>query len=282
MGLTNLNKKRTILITGKQGTGKSTKALTFVENPIILYADDIDFDVGSFPIENGIIIEDVHYKPDKEAILDIIRKYKGQVVLTSLTQKEVPKEILTMCQIKRAGSINYLENILKQKAPHSQKPFSWERDTYTLMYEFLKETDRELIKDLLLFNKPADTQIITWLAENMHPNRLLFIDGVVKRRWSQKYFYEMLAYCHEGNLKGKINMPTKTAYSKIPYLSKKLGVKNPNVLNQLLMDENFKEWAKTKLNHAECRLLKIGEKRKRKKTDPIVLNQSNLLQFMEE
>lgn len=282
MGLTNLNNKRTILITGKQGTGKSTKALTFVENPIILYANDIDFDVGSYPIDNGIIIEDLHYKPDKEAILNIIRKYKGQVVLTSINQKSVPKEIITMCQIKRAGSTNYLENKLKEIAPRSEKPFSWERDTYSLIYDFLKETDRELVKDLLLFNKPADTQIISWLAENMHPNRLLFIDGVVKRRWKQRYFYEMLAYCHEGNVRGKINMPTRTTYSKIPYLSKKLGVKNPNVLNQLLMDEEFKKWAKTKLNHAECRLLKIGEKRKRKKTDPIVLNQSSLLQFMEE
>ena len=40
--------------------------------------------------------------------------------------------------------------------------------------------DRELIRELLLFNKPSDTQIISWLAENMHPNRLIFVDGVVK------------------------------------------------------------------------------------------------------
>ena len=52
MGLTNMSDNRAILITGKVGTGKSTKALTFVNNPIILYANDIDFDVGSFPVEN--------------------------------------------------------------------------------------------------------------------------------------------------------------------------------------------------------------------------------------
>ena len=75
MGLTNMSDNRAILITGKVGTGKSTKALTFVNNPIILYANDIDFDVGSFPVENGIVIEDVHYKPDKSAILNIIRHY---------------------------------------------------------------------------------------------------------------------------------------------------------------------------------------------------------------
>ena len=64
MGLTTMNNDRTILITGKTGTGKSTKAKTFVNDPVILYANDIDFDIGSFPMERGIIIEDVHYKPD--------------------------------------------------------------------------------------------------------------------------------------------------------------------------------------------------------------------------
>ena len=71
MGLTNINKERTILLIGKTGTGKSTKALTFVDNPMVLYANDIDFDAGSFPVENGIIIEDLHYKPDKSAILGV-------------------------------------------------------------------------------------------------------------------------------------------------------------------------------------------------------------------
>ena len=247
MGLTNIKHIQTILITGKVGTGKSTKAKTFVENPIILYANDIDFDVGAFPVEQGIIIEDVHYKPDKSAILDIIRKYKGQVVLTSVNQKSVPKEIFAMCKVKRAG---------------------------------LKETDRELIRNLLLFNKPSDTQIVSWLAENMHPNRLLFIDGVVKRRWKQRYFYEMLAYAHDGNVVGRLNMPTRRKYSKVPSLSRRLKVKNPQVLQQLLMDEDFKTWARKKLNNGECRILKMGEKKRRKKTTPIIINQSSLEDFI--
>tara|TARA_R100000081_G_scaffold62570_1_gene31598 strand:- start:379 stop:1221 length:843 start_codon:yes stop_codon:yes gene_type:complete len=280
VGLTNMSNIRTILITGKIGTGKSTKAKTFVENPIVLYANDIDFDVGAFPVENGIIIEDVHYKPDKSAILDIIRKYKGQVVLTSINQKSVPKEIFSMCKVKRAGSNNYLKEQIKELAPHSVSPVTWERDTYSLVYDYLKETDRELVRNLLLFNKPSDTQIISWLAENMHPNRLIFVDGVVKRRWSQRYFYEMLAYAHEGNLVGRLNMPTRRKYSKVPSLSRRLKVKNPDVLKQLLMDEDFKEWAKKKLNNAECRILKIGEKRRRKKTTPIEVNQSSLEDFI--
>ena len=279
MGLTNYNKERAILLTGKHGTGKSTKARTFVNDPIVMYANEIDFDVTCFPTENGIIIEDVHYKPDKDAILKILRFYKGQVVLTSLNQKSVPKEIVGMCKIKRAGKTNFLAEECSNVAPHSEPPLSYERDTYSLVYEYLKEPDRDKIKDLLLFNKPADTQILSWLSENMHPNRLIFVDGQVKRRWSQRYFYEMLAYAYQGNMVGRLNMPKRRAYSKIPSLSRRLGVKNPKHLEQLLKDEDFKEWAKKKLNHAECRMLKIGEKRKRKKTDPIVVEQKSLEEF---
>jgi len=280
MGLTTMNNDRTILITGKTGTGKSTKALTLVNDPIVLYANDIDFDVGSFPVENGIIIEDVHYKPDKSAILDIIRKYRGQVILTSINQKSVPKEIFAMCKVKRAGSTKYLDELIKSVAPNSVAPVSWERDTYSLVYEYLKSTDRELIRNLLLFNKPSDTQIISWLSENMHPNRLIFVDGVVKRRWSQRYFYEMLAYAHSGNLVGRLEMPIRRKYSKIPSLSRRLGVKNPDVLKQLLKDPDVKEWAKKKLNNAECRILKIGEKKRRKKTTPVVVEQTSLEDFI--
>ena len=93
MGLTTMNQNRAILITGKIGTGKSTKALTLVKEPMIVFANDIDIDVGSFPVENGIIIEDVHYKPDKQAILFILRNYRGQIILTSINEKSVPKEI---------------------------------------------------------------------------------------------------------------------------------------------------------------------------------------------
>lgn len=279
MGLTSMNKNRAILLTGKTGTGKSTKAKTFVENPHITYANNIDLDVTCFPIENGIIIEDIHYKPDKEAILNILRLYKGQVVITSINEKSVPKEIKSMCKVKRAGSNNFLKEELQAIAPHSVAPVTYERDTFSLIHEYLKESDRELIRELLLFNKPSDTQIISWLAENMHPNRLIFVDGVVKRRWSQRYFYEMLAYAHQGNMVGRLTMPKRRQYSKIPSLSRRLKVKNPDVLMQLLQDDEFKEHAKKKLNNSECRLLGIGEKRRRKKTDPIRVQQTSILDF---
>ena len=280
MGLTDMNRDRAILLTGKTGTGKSTKALTLVSpNTLILYANDIDFDVGSFPPENGIVIEDLHYKADKSSILNILRNYRGQVVLTSNNKKSVPKEIVAMCQIKRAGSKNYLAERLKAEAPNSQSPLSFERDTYSLVADFLKEKDRDLMAQLLLFNKPSDTQVLSWLAENMHPNRLIFIDGVVKRRWSQRYFYEMLAYSHTGNSFGGLKMPHRRAYSQIPSLSRRLGVKNPKLLEQLFKDKEFMAWAKKKLNNGECRLLKIGEKKtvRKKKTDPITVIQLSLI-----
>jgi len=280
MGLTNLNKKRAILLTGKVGTGKSQKAKTFVENPVVFYADSIDYDIGSIPVENGIIIEDVHYKPEKDAILTILRNYRGQVVLTSVNEKSVPKEIKTMCQVKRAGSKNHLRESIETLAPRSEAPFSYERDTYSLVMEYLKTKDRDMICELMLFNKPSDTQILTWLSENMHPNRLVFVDGIVRRRWSQRYFYEMLSYAHVGNMIGRIQMPRRGTYSKIPSLSRRLGVRNPKLLSQLFEDEDFKTWAKTKLNNAECRLLKLGEKKRRKKTDPIKVQQTSLGDFI--
>lgn len=279
MGLTNMNKIRPILLTGKVGTGKSEKAKTFVNNPVIVYANDIEIDVLSIPTDDGIIIEDVHFKPNKEAILNVLRLYRGQIVITSINEKSVPKEIKAMCKVKRAGSTNYLNDEIKELAPHSVEPVTYERDTYSLMYEYLKETDRELMRELLLFNKPSDTQIISWLAENMHPNRLLFVDGVVKRRWSQRYFYEMLAYAHDGNMRGRLVMPKRRQYSKLPSLARRLKVKNVDVLKQLLKDSDFTEHAKKKLNNSECRLLGIGEKRRRKKTDPVIVETTSLFSF---
>ena len=274
MGLTNINKNRAILITGKTGTGKSTKAKTFVNNPVIIYADEMDFDVFSHPIDDGIIIEDVHHKPNTAAILTVLRNYRGQVVLTSINEKSVPKEIKTMCQIKRAGSVNHLRNKISTMAVHSEEPSSYDRDTFALVHEYLRVPDRDLIAKLLLFNKPSDTQIISWLSENLHPNRLLFVDAVVKRRWSQRYFYEMLAYSHSGNSFGRVIMPMRKQYSQVPKLSKRLGVKNPKLLKQLCMDEDLVEEFKKKLNNAECRVLKLGEKKKKRKRKMKIKNKT--------
>ncbi len=280
MGLTTMNKNRPILITGKHGTGKTTTALGLLEDPIVVFGDACELnDIHSLPLSKGILIEDIHYKPDKESILYILRHYQGKIVLTSFNEKSVPKEIKSMCQIKRAGTRTFLRESIERLAPRSSGPFSYEMDTYSLTMKFLKENDRDLMAEYLKFNKPSDTQIINWLVENIHPNRLIFVDGVVKRRWNQRYFYEMLAYPNSGKHFGRLAMPKRGTYSKIPSLARRLGVKEERLLHQLFKDEEFKQYAKTKLNNSECRMLKLGEKKRRKKTDPIQSKQSSLFEY---
>jgi hypothetical protein len=283
MGFTTMENKRPILLTGKTGTGKTQKAKEMLPNAIVLYASEMGLkELGSFPRESGIIIEDIHFKPKKEEILNIIRKYRGQVIITSINEKSVPKDIKAMCQIKRAGSNNYLIESIMELAPRSQAPLSIEQDTYSLVSMFMKETDRDLVAKILKHNKPSDTQIVSWLVENMHPNKLLFVDGVVKRRWSQMYFYEMLAFCHTGKTFGQIKMPRRGKYSQKPKLIKRIGIKTgeERLLRQFMKDENFVNFAKSKLNNGECRILKLGEKKRRKKTDPIKVQQTTLGDYL--
>jgi hypothetical protein len=267
MALTTIENKKPTIIVGKAGTGKSTQARQILPNAIVLYADEMNIrDVLSFPLELGIIIEDVHYKPKTDEILNVLRKYRGTIVLTSINQKSIPNEIKNMVKIKRAGKINYRQERFAELAPRSQEPNNLERDVFSLVLDYLRESDREQVLELIEFNNPPDVQIISWLAENIHPNRLLFIDTVVKRRWPPRYFKEMLAYSHSGKTFTRPRMPQRRTYSKVPSLCRRLGLKGSDerILRQLLKDEAFSNFAKTKLNNSECRLLGLGEKRKRK------------------
>lgn len=269
----NMNKERTIIIAGKAGTGKSQKALEMFEEPIVVYANEMNIgDVRSIDKDRGIIIEDIHFKPKKDEILYVLRNYRGDVVMTSINQKSVPSEIKHMCKFKRAGTVQYIQNMIKEVAPRSEEPFSLEKDMFSLVQEYLKNSNRDLIAKMLKVNRPADTQIMSWLIENMHPNRLLFVDGVVKRRWSSDYFYEMLAYNFRGQQYGSPRMPTRKAYSKIPNLCRRLGLRGgeERLLKQLLQDDEFCTYAKKKLNNGECRLLGIGEKKKSKPRKRVV------------
>jgi len=75
-------------------------------------------------------------------------------------------------------------------------------------------------------------------------------------------------------------MPKRRAYSQIPKICRKLKLKPSEVhlLKDLLKDEAFKEYAKSKLDNAECRILKLGEKKRKKKTD-VIIPQSSLEQW---
>ena len=266
MGLTNMNRDRPIIITGKTGTGKTTKAKEMLPDAIVLFADSIKIDSSSLNVENGLIIEDIHYNSDKDLLLNIIRRYRGKLVMTSLNEKDIPKGVKGLCQIKRAGSEKHLLNTILDIAPRSEEPFSLQMDTFSLVNYFLKEGDRDEVCRVLKVNKPSDTQILNWLCVNSNPNKLLFIDGRVRRRWSQDYFYEMLAYGYDGRFYGRLNMPIRKQYSKIPSLLRRLGIKNADkrVFKQLTDDEDFVKFAKSKLNNGECRLMGLGEKRVRK------------------
>ena len=276
-----MNRDRPIIITGKTGTGKTTKAKEILPNALVLFANELEIDANSLNVENGLIIEDIHYNAQKDMVLNIIRRYRGKLVMTSLNEKSIPKEIKALCKIKRAGAKQYLFESIQEIAPRSEEPFSLQKDTFSLVNYFLKESDRDMVCKVLKINKPSDTQILTWLSVNSNPNKLLFIDGRVRRRWSQDYFYEMLAYAYDGRFYGRLNMPIRKQYSKIPSLLRRLGIKNGDkrIFRQLIKDEKFVSFAKSKLNNSECRLLGLGEKRVRKSKPVIKSKQAGLGDF---
>ena len=111
---------------------------------------------------------------------------------------------------------------------------------------------------------------MTWLGINIHPNKLVFVDGRVKRRWSTNYFYELLTYSHDGKMYSKITFPKRGNYSKVPNILRKLKIK-PNqghLLPQLLQDSEFEKWATKRLKSEETRIVGIKDK-KRARNAPI-------------
>ena len=122
-----MNKNRPIIITGKTGTGKTTKAKEMLPEAVVLFANEIEIDANSLNVENGLIIEDIHYNAQKDAILNIIRRYRGQLIMTSLNEKNIPKEIKALCKIKRAGSTKHLYDSILDIAPRSEEPFHYRK-----------------------------------------------------------------------------------------------------------------------------------------------------------
>ena len=187
---------------GKPGTGKTSKALEYLsEDPIIRYADEYDiYDNYSIPTSRGILIEDVHHNPNKDAIKQTLKEYRGQIVLTSMNQKSVPKDIFNMCKLKRAGSKKLFQEAMLEIAPNSVEPREYDLDVFTLVVEYLKNENRDEVVELMKLNKPADALLLSLLSSNIHPNKLAFVDSVVKIRWSSDYCHEVLTYKHQGKI----------------------------------------------------------------------------------
>ena len=263
------NQNRTIIIVGKDGTDKLEKARKLVsEDPIIMYANEYDIeDNHSIPAERGIIIRECNYKPNVEAIRKTILEYKGQVVLTSINQKDVPKKLFGMCKLNRATKKSLFDEI-KEIAPRSDEPYNYDVDIFTMVGDYLRNPDREVIMNQLKVSEPADIQFISWLAPNLHPNKLMFLDAKVKRRWSKTYFYEMLAYAHDGRMHRKMTPPQRKAYSSIPKILRKLKMRpfQKYLLKDLLKNDGFKEYCRNTLSTTDLRLLKLSKERKTKRT----------------
>jgi len=99
----------------------------------------------------------------------------------------------------------------------------------------------------------------------------MFVDAKVKRRWSSDYFYEMLAYSHDGRMQRKMTPPQRKAYSTIPKILRKLKMRRSQVylFKDLLKNSDFRDHCRKTLSSSECRTLGLGEKKRRTKTTPV-------------
>ena len=270
----NIKIKRPIIIVGKPGTGKTTKALEILgDNPIVLYADEYDLEDNlSIPIERGILIEEVDIKPNVDVIVRTLLQYKGQVVVTSYNQKDVPKKIYNLCKLKRAGTTNYLNKIVNRGCEGSVPPEDYDINVFSLIQDYFKNPNREDVLVKLNMNNPYDEQFLSWLVLNMHPSKVAYLDAKVKRRWPKDYFHELIAYAHNGRINKKVSIPSRRTYSKIPAICRRVGLKSNEeyLLHQLLYDDDFAQYVKSRVNNVERRTLKLGDITRQKKTNTAI------------
>jgi len=266
----NITISRPIIIVGKPGTGKTTKALAILgDDPIVQYADEYNIeDILSVPIDKGILIEEVGIKPNVKAIVRTLLQYKGQVVLTSYNQKDVPKKIYNLCKLKRAGTTNYRIKTVNECMQGSVPPEDYDINIFSLIHDYFKNPNRDDVLVKLNMNNPYDEQFLSWLVLNMHPSKVAYLDAKVKRRWSKDYFHELIAYAHNGKINKKVVIPSGRTYSKMPTICRKVGLKSHEeyLLHQLLYDDDFAKYVKSRVNNVERRTLMLGDSSPQKKT----------------
>ena len=269
MKQTNNVKKK--IFCGGSGSGKTLLAIKELgKRPFItMSACNITLDdVYSYPKNQGVLIEEVNYKPQKEKILKILLSL-DYVVLTSLNEKDVPKSIMNLCTRKRCGQQDKRQQKIRVIAPNAEVIKKYEKSVYELTYEYLKNPNRDEVVEYMKFNKPADLQILSWVQPNVNINKIVKADEIM-RMWSMDYFYEILTYASDGNHIGKLQFPKRNSYSPVTKICGKIGLKkkDAHLVKLLLQDNEYKSWATKVLNSDECKIL--GLKKPRKKTIRLV------------
>jgi len=276
-----MNKTKTQMFIGGYGSGKTTKAIEYAgDNHVKVYADELDESYMSLPSDTSLIVEEVSNCSDVNVLLDLMRT-RDNVVLTSLNKKDVSKKIVDMCKVTPLGQTNYWYQEILEIAPRAEESISDDKQVIDLVGRWLKEKDRDKVASMLLKHRPPETQFMTWLSENMMNERIAYVDGIVKWKWKKEYFYEMMAYTHMGGNYLKFKAPKRASYSDYPNMARRLGLKRKEtgLMLDLLCDNDFKEWAKTKLDNKQCRTLGLGEKRKRRKNSLVVLDNKSKLDY---
>jgi len=265
-----IEKKKPKIFVGKAGTGKTFSAIAALETKehVRYQADNIPIDdVYSWPMDVSIIIEDVHYKPEKEKIMDLI--YSGRkVVLTSYNKKDVPKVIINACQVKLCGKTNRNQLMIKTlHAKNCEEVKTFEANMWSLTGNYIKMKDRDDFYKGVRLTEPPPMQILSWVSASMPNNNKLAFVASTLHRWPKDYFYALLAYSWEG---GYITMtpPKRKSSSLFPSICLKLGLKETDgyLVRSLVRDPQYARWAAKRLLPEECKVLGISKERKKRIT----------------
>ena len=262
--------KKPKIFIGKAGTGKTYSAKASIETKeyIECHANDIPIDdVYSWPMDVGIIIEDVHYKADKDKIVDLIHSGR-HVVLTSHNKKDVPKAIINICQVKLCGKTNRNQIRIKTLfAKNCEEVKTFEANMWSLSSNYIKMKDRDEFYRGVVLHEPPPMQILSWVSASMPNNNKLTFVASALHRWPKDYFYALLAYSWEG---GYVTLapPQRKASSLFPSICLKLGLKETDgyLVKNMVRNPDYAKWAARKLLPEECKVLGIKKEKRRRVT----------------
>jgi len=86
----------------------------------------------------------------------------------------------------------------------------------------------------------------------------------LKENGHKYYFYELLAYSHNGIITRGVTIPQRRGYDEDAKICSKLGLKRHEkyILEQLKQDPDFVKHMRNKLNHIQKRRAKVSQKPK--------------------